>query len=648
MESDTSLSLKMLELRPYQTRMVNAIMDQNAICKMPTGSGKTVVAAAIVKQKIDLHDNLRCLILVPTRELVNQQALVMEQWCPGSVIGRYHGGLSSNQDDFRALVSSPAAFNALLANNSKQYAWDSFSLVVFDEVHHVIKKHPYRLIAKSLSTWHRDNDDRKVQILGLSASLTYNVSEDKIKEALQQLCTDLSIKIMLSPSVEELEADGYVPQYGRNVEVLPTEHSPEGVLPQKLRAPHLMHEMFMKRIEKGSATALASDVMQIVDLLEEEARTLLPAFQSPLTKAKLSTWEEYANELSKMHLQPEGVLSSLECWYVALRVLIQTWEEEGQLVLQWLKMSNAIARLPLSILQAPSVLRTQLHMQNGNHHSKLSRLKNQIMLKKERFGAHFKCIVFVQQRFTAMVVANFLNEIDETLHAGYVASRGSSVTPSIKLTGQEVAATIESFKSGRSFVLVATSVIEEGFDVPHANVVILYDHLKDSVELCQRFGRARTTDCAIVVMGERQDRPLAFLEKVRLGQDEIVQKYDPSKGIRVDPEIETALQLHRDRVAFKAVLIDQTKCTESPLLAFNEYVNKTKAGVTEEIQVSIDGKFTCELTYSSILQQISAVATADSKKGAKIICCKDILMQLRQGTQTDHLMVSPFNTSASF
>ncbi|KAI2498285.1 Double-stranded RNA binding motif [Fragilaria crotonensis] len=621
----------MLELRPYQARMVNTIMNQNAICKMPTGSGKTIVAAAIVKQKIDINDDLKCLILVPTRELVNQQALVMERWCPGSIIGRYHGGLSSDQGTFHALVSSPAAFHALLANNSTQYAWESFSLVVFDEVHHVLKAHPYRLIAKSLSTWHRENIGRKVQILGLSASLTYNVSEVKIKNTLNQLCTDLAIEIMLSPSMEELEADGYTPQHGRNVEVLSARHSPIGVLPQTSRTPHLMREIFMKRIEEGSATVIAADVMRIVALLEEQASTLFPAFQSPLPKSTLSKWEGYANELSKIHTLTEGLFASLECWYVAARVLVQTWEEEDQIVLHWLKMNNAIARLPTALQQAPSVVRMQLQMENEHHQSKLSSLQSQIMLKKEQFGPQFKCIVFVQQRFTAMVVANYLNQIDGTLNARFVASRGSSVTPSIKLTGQEVAATIESFKAGRSLVLVATSVIEEGFDVPHANVVILYDHLKDSVELCQRFGRARTTKCAIVVMVERQDRPLVFLERIRLEQDQIVQSYDPSKSVVMDPEVESAVQHHRERAAFQAVLSDWAKCIDTPLLAFNEYVIKTKAAVDEKIDFSTNGKFTCELTYTSILQKIISKATAGNKKGAKILCCKDILLRLRDG-----------------
>jgi hypothetical protein len=32
----------------------------------------------------------------------------------------------------------------------------------------------------------------------------------------------------------------------------------------------------------------------------------------------------------------------LEVWYVALRMLVQSWEEEEQLVLQWLVINNGL------------------------------------------------------------------------------------------------------------------------------------------------------------------------------------------------------------------------------------------------------------------------------------------------------------------
>ena len=621
-----------MELRPYQSRIVDAIQHVNAIVKMPTGSGKTVVAAALIQRKLEQSNRTRILFLVPTRELVNQQACVVERWCPGAVVGRYHGGIKQ-LTYFQVLVSTSAAFRLLQANNVGVYTWNTFSLVVFDEVHHVLKDHPYRHIAMGLLEWHDNNDNKKVQTLGLSASLTYEVQELRIQETLNRLCRELSIETMLSPSVDELEAGGYVPQHGRNVEVVSTRQVPEGVLPAGARKPHLMHSLFMKRIEEGRTIELASDVMNIVRLLEVKAITFFPSFESPLSNGKLSSWEDYAYKLRRKCSVGHDFFASLEYWYVALRVLVQTWEEEVQIVLQWLKMNNAMARLPPSLQDDPSVKRIRSHLENEHNLYKLGCLRSQISAKKDQYGDAFKCIVFVQQRFTAMVVAHFLNQFDSSLQAGYVASRGSSVTPSIRVTKGIVAGTIDAFRDGRSSVLVATSVVEEGFDVPEANVVILYDHLKDSVELCQRFGRARATDCSIVVMDERHDRPLAFLEQVRQEQDELVQNYDPAAQARADPEVERQRQANRERAAFQAVLADYIKCTDTPALALNEYVKKTKALLNVTMENDQNGKFICELTYASHLRRLVVRTAADTKKAAKGACCKELLCQLKAHTR---------------
>jgi ERCC4-related helicase len=56
-------------------------------------------------------------------------------------------------------------------------------LVVFDEVHHVLKQHPYRALAAALL-----DSGARPRVLGLSASLTYAVGAKKVELALQKLC----------------------------------------------------------------------------------------------------------------------------------------------------------------------------------------------------------------------------------------------------------------------------------------------------------------------------------------------------------------------------------------------------------------------------------------------------------------------------
>lgn len=143
-------------------------------------------------------------------------------------------------------------------------------------------------------------------------------------------------------------------------------------------------------------------------------------------------------------------------------------------------------------------------------------------------------------------------------------------------------------------------------------MVISFDHLKDSVELCQRFGRARHIDSSIVVLDERQDRPLGLLESVRELQDDIIQKYDPAT-IEIDEGAENLKQENRERQA-KVVL--QGLSLVDALASLNLYVKKTKADLVEDFGTE-NGEAVCMLTYRSRLRSAKGNGRASSKKAAK-------------------------------
>ena len=80
-----------------------------------------------------------------------------------------------------------------------------------------------------------------------------------------------------------------------------------------------------------------------------------------------------------------------------------------------------------------------------------------------------------------------------------------------------------------------------------ANVVISFDHMKDSVELCQRFGRARQEDSSKVVMDERRDRGVTRLQQVKQRQNGIIQEFDPSK-VSQSQKTDMAAQKSREKM----------------------------------------------------------------------------------------------------
>ena len=110
------------------------------------------------------------MFLVPTCLLVAQQARAVQLEIEDLEVKTYMGG-HSVPTSFDVLVSTPASFISL-SDSRQQFQLSNFSLVIFDEVHHVVKRHPYRSIARRLSFLPNEEAPR---ILGLTASLTYHI-----------------------------------------------------------------------------------------------------------------------------------------------------------------------------------------------------------------------------------------------------------------------------------------------------------------------------------------------------------------------------------------------------------------------------------------------------------------------------------------
>jgi hypothetical protein len=72
----------------------------------------------------------------------------------------------------KILVSTPGAYLQQHATGAA-FRLSDCGLVIFDEVHHVVKRHPYRKVARILQGLNLSDRPR---VLGLSASLTYSIS----------------------------------------------------------------------------------------------------------------------------------------------------------------------------------------------------------------------------------------------------------------------------------------------------------------------------------------------------------------------------------------------------------------------------------------------------------------------------------------
>ena len=132
---------------------------------------------------------------------------------------------------------------------------------------------------------------------------------------------------------------------------------------------------------------------------------------------------------------------------------------------------------------------------------KVSKLIEVLLRKTDLFSG----IVFVQERATASVLAHLLSVHPDTrdrFRVGTIVGT-SKHSYRARYLGEVVdfnLDTLSAFRAGRINLVVATSVLEEGIDIPACNLVICFQKPANLKSFVQRRGRARQQDSELVLL----------------------------------------------------------------------------------------------------------------------------------------------------
>jgi Fanconi anemia group M protein len=124
-----------------------------------------------------------------------------------------------------------------------------------------------------------------------------------------------------------------------------------------------------------------------------------------------------------------------------------------------------------------------------------------------------KVMVFCQFRSTAVKIARELNTVQGINAKVFVGQSVNKMKSGeeIGLTQKEQHAMIEEFKEGTVNTLVATSIGEEGLDIPEVNAVIFYEPIPSAIRRIQRAGRtARLMKGNLTILITRDTRDEAY------------------------------------------------------------------------------------------------------------------------------------------
>ncbi|KAM4731905.1 interferon-induced helicase C domain-containing protein 1 isoform 2-T2 [Anableps anableps] len=132
----------------------------------------------------------------------------------------------------------------------------------------------------------------------------------------------------------------------------------------------------------------------------------------------------------------------------------------------------------------------------------LSKLKTKILQefssRKEARG-----IIFTKTRHSAITLSQWIQEnpkfADIGVKPSYVIGGGDQ-SDTKPMTAAEQKDVLKKFKTGELNLLIATTVAEEGLDIPDCNFVIRYGHVTNEIAMIQSQGRGRAEDSTYTVV----------------------------------------------------------------------------------------------------------------------------------------------------
>ena len=459
------MAARVVRALPFQIDLARIGLEEDLLVVLPTGLGKTIIAALEAAEMLRRGDG-KVLFLAPTRPLVVQHADSFGRWFRRLRRARFTGTVrrpvrEGAWDGAEVVFATPeVVVNDLAAG---RYDLKEVALVIFDEAHHAVGKYAYVPIAER----YRSERPRGGRVLGLTASP--GGKDVRIEEVVGHL------------GVARIEArsreDDGVRQYVQEVTVdyrwvaLP----PEAVRIQTaIRA--ASHEVARKLQKMGYLRTKPIVNVSVKDLIALRAEIF--ARPGPMTRK----FGPLFHQLVLLHLH--HALERLETQgvepFVQYLDRLAAKEKPSRGDLAVLKLAG--------VQQARSEAEAFLARPHTPSHPKLDALADVVeeLTSSER-SRPVRILVFAQYRDTILGIQERLSRDGLTVGRFVGQSKRDKDDPG--MSQKEQGRVLEAFRQGAFPVLVASSVAEEGLDVPDVDLVVFFEAVPSEIRAIQRRGR---------------------------------------------------------------------------------------------------------------------------------------------------------------
>jgi len=472
---------------PFQLDLARIGLEEDLLVVLPTGLGKTVIAALVAAEVLRRSEG-KVLFLAPTRPLVQQHADSFAKWLVPLRSARFTGTVRRPVREGRwesadVVFATPEIVRNDLA--AERYRLNEVALIVFDEGHHAVGKYAYVPIAAQYAV-ERPKDGR---VLALTASP--GGKDERIEEVVGAL------------GVARIEArsrdDPGVAEYVQPVDI---DYCWVDLPPASARIQQLLstasHATARKLQKMGYLRKKPITSLSVKDLIALRAEIF--ARPGPMVRR----FGPLFHQLVLLHLhhaqerlETQGLAPFLQ--YLQ-RLASKEKPSRGDL---------AVLKLP-EVVQARSEAEAFLADTRESSHPKLDALTTLVRETLEQPREHPpRILVFAQYRDTIQTIQSSLELQGWTV--GRFVGQATRDADDRGMNQKEQAQVLGAFRDGRFPILVASSVAEEGLDVPDVDLVVFFESVPSEIRAIQRRGRTgRSSIGRVAVLLTRATRDVQY------------------------------------------------------------------------------------------------------------------------------------------
>ena len=470
--------------RLYQETILDTCTKKNTLVVLPTGLGKTNIFLMLASNRLKNYPDSKILLLGPTRPLIDQYFETFKKHFEinEEEMAIFTGFVKPEKraelwKKSKVIFSTPQGLeNDVIAERIKL---EEVSLIGFDEAHRAVGDYAYVFVAKQ---YHKKS--KMGRIVGLTASPGSDL--DKITE----VCRNLFIEAIEARTDEDPDVKEYIQEI--DIKWIKVD------LPEEFKKIKIFLESCIR--DKLNNVKRLGYLSSAYGMSKKDLITLQAGLHGKIAKGEKDFEILRSISLIAEALKVQHALELVESQGIAPLI---KYLEDIQKQAETSKV-KAVKNLVKDLNFRSAYIKAKKLEEQGIEHPKLGKLMD--MLSK--IDKKTKVIVFNQYRDSAMKIAEEINKLDNITAKIFF---GQAKKKDTGLSQKEQKIVLDDFRAGKFNVLVATSVAEEGLDIPKVDEVIFYEPIPSAIRHIQRRGRTgRLEKGKVTILVTQETRDVGY------------------------------------------------------------------------------------------------------------------------------------------